>query len=108
MRKTIITLTLFLFLSAIAFGQNIDKAQITGSGNYYYGTGISRDFNEAKDYALKELTNQIAIRVASSYKQKTSMRPSSVGCLIVRTFLSVAALWVLIIDSTATLRCAYN
>ena len=72
MIKTIIKLLPFFVLLSVTFARNADKTQIINSGEYYYGTGISYDINEAKDQALEELTSQIAIKVVSSYRQKTT------------------------------------
>lgn len=49
--------------------QFINRAAIINSGEYYYGSGISHDANEATDHALKELTSQIAVHVAHSFEQ---------------------------------------
>jgi len=70
MKKYMSTLILLFMSFSISLGQEVTKTQIINSRNYYYGTGISHDVNEAKDHALKELTGQIAVRVASSYEKK--------------------------------------
>ena len=53
---------MFLFAS--------DKQNIIKSGKYYYGNGVSFSEQEARDRALAELTQQIAVRVANSFRQK--------------------------------------
>jgi len=73
-----ILLTLFFIFSvflveplfAQSAGRAIDQKIITQSGEYYYGTGTSFNANEARDHALKSLTEQIAVRVASSFEHK--------------------------------------
>ncbi|MBD3383765.1 hypothetical protein GF407_02460 [candidate division KSB1 bacterium] len=63
-----IGLILILFALSVC-AQSINRSEIINSGNYYYGRGVSQNFTEAKDRALEELTSQIAIHVASSFKQ---------------------------------------
>ena len=53
---------MFLFAS--------DKQNIIKSGKYYYGNGVSFSEQEARDRALAELTQQIAVRLANSFRQK--------------------------------------
>ncbi len=64
-----ILLLIFLFLAQVS-GQ--DRQTIISSGNYYYGSGVSFDEQEARDRALSELTQQIAVRVANSFRKKLS------------------------------------
>ena len=47
-----------------------DKQAIIQSGKYYYGSGSSFVEQEARDKALEELTQQIAVHVAKSFEQK--------------------------------------
>ena len=47
-----------------------DKQAIINSGKYYYGSGTSFVEQEARDKALEELTQQIAVHVAKSFEQK--------------------------------------
>jgi len=62
---------LFLVLIAtIASAQQSDRQFVISSNNYYYGEGISQSADEAKDHALKELSSQIAIYVASDFTSK--------------------------------------
>ena len=70
-------LLLMLILNVAARAQYMTKETIIQSGQYYYGEGIAQNYNEAKDYALKELTSQIAIHVAGSFERKVTE-----GCLI--------------------------
>ena len=67
MLKKIIFLMCVLTFSAQT--QTVNRIMIINSGDYYYGTGISQNINEAADQALKELTSQIAVNVAHSFKQ---------------------------------------
>ena len=60
---------LLVFISHALFAQDVDKQFIIRSGQYYYGTGVSQDENEARDRALSELTSQIAVHVASSFRR---------------------------------------
>lgn len=46
------------------------KKEIIDSRQYYYGSGIAFDALEAKQKALDELTQQIAVYVSSSFKRK--------------------------------------
>lgn len=39
------------------------------SGEYYCGSGISTNLDQARDHALAELTRQIAVQVASSFER---------------------------------------
>lgn len=64
-------LILILFVLSVC-AQSINRSEIISSGDYYYGKGVSQNFNEAKDRALEELTSQIAVHVASSFKQVMS------------------------------------
>ena len=59
---------ILLFSIAVLFAQN--KQQIINSGDYFYGTGASFDAREARDQALSELTEQIAVRVSKSFEHK--------------------------------------
>ncbi len=70
----------FVYLMVIItplFSQNLNKNAIIRSAEYYYGSGLSQDVNEARDRALAELTGQIAVRVASSFERK--VRETSEG-----------------------------
>lgn len=64
-------LILYLLLFATSlFSQHFNKNTVVHSGEYYYGSGISQEANEARDRALAALTAQIAVRVASSFERK--------------------------------------
>lgn len=63
---------LFILFTFSLNAQSINPFEIINSGDYYYGRGVSQNFNEAKDRALEELTSQIAVHVASSFKQVVS------------------------------------
>ncbi|MCD4692663.1 MAG: hypothetical protein K8R79_07110 [Calditrichales bacterium] len=58
---------LLIFTASILFAQN---KQIINSGQYYFGSGTSFDVREARDWALDELTEQIAVRVAKSFERE--------------------------------------
>ena len=66
MRKLLIIL--LIFLATNTYGTT--KDEIIHSGEFYYGEGISQNQQHAKDYALKELSSQIAVFVAGSFEQK--------------------------------------
>jgi hypothetical protein len=65
-----IFMALITILVLFTVGQGSEKQYIINSGEHYHGTGISHDISEARDHALKELTGQIAVQVASSFKTK--------------------------------------
>ena len=69
MTKSIIIL---LAATYVLFAQGSGTNWIIDSGLYYYGTGRAQVENEAKDKALAALTEQIAVRVASSFEKKIS------------------------------------
>ena len=62
-------ITLLLLLSVSLYSQHVNRTAIINSGEYYFGTGISRDVRESCDLALKELTSQIAVHVAHSFER---------------------------------------
>lgn len=66
--QIIFLLSFFIFLLSSSYAQT--QQQIMQSGTYYFGSGLSSDIHEARDRALEELTSQIAVRVASSFKRK--------------------------------------
>ena len=68
MKKTVIML--ILFAASLTNAQELTKNSVINCGDYYYGTGISNNAQEARDLALKELTSQIAVTVRSSLVQK--------------------------------------
>ena len=61
-------ITLLLLFTGLLFAQN--KQSIIQSGDYFYGSGTSFDVREARDQALEELTEQIPVRVATSFARK--------------------------------------
>lgn len=63
--KRVLILILSLFLNIL---QAQNKQTIIQSGDYFYGSGTSLDVREARDQALEELTEQIAVRVAKSFE----------------------------------------
>jgi hypothetical protein len=52
------------------FAQQPTKTEIIQSGNYYYGSGISSDENQAHDEALQGISEQIAVKVSSQFESK--------------------------------------
>jgi len=64
---TRILFLLVLFGQAL-YGQAPTKEQIIISQNYYYGTGLSHDENQARDQALAEISEKISVTVASSFE----------------------------------------
>ncbi|MDW7681812.1 MAG: hypothetical protein SCK70_14715, partial [bacterium] len=68
MKKSVIIL--ILFATVMTYAQQLTKKFIINSGDYYYGSGISHNEQEARDLALKELTGQIAVTVRASLVQK--------------------------------------
>jgi hypothetical protein len=69
MKNTLTLLFTFNFLlSPVLLAQN--QSEIINSGNYFYGSGTSFDVSEARDRALAELTEQVAVRVSKSFERK--------------------------------------
>jgi hypothetical protein len=50
--------------------QSLTKEEIIKSNTFYYGTGISSDENQARDEALREISEQIAVKVSSQFESK--------------------------------------
>ncbi len=69
---------LLLAMSCLVLAQEVDRDMIKRSGEYYYGTATAMNENEARDKALKDLTGQIAVRVASSFEQKLQESGTSI------------------------------
>ncbi len=70
-RKSFLTgLLISGLLTIAAQAQNISVPAVKNSGRYYYGSGISHNEQEARDQALIELTNQIAVNVSSDFRRK--------------------------------------
>jgi hypothetical protein len=70
MKKTIILSFIILFNLSV-FCQSSAKDEISGTGKYYYGTGISADENQARQEALAEISEMIAVNVASRFEFKS-------------------------------------
>lgn len=90
---------LFLFLLMFAFhslhGQHPTRSYIEQSRNYYYGSGIAADENQARDEALSAISGMIAVTVAGSFEmiaRETDMQYTETATSIIKTY------------STATLR----
>lgn len=60
-----------LLISFEIFAQQLTKSSISNSGSYYYGSGISTDENQARQEALKEISDMIAVNVASRFELKS-------------------------------------
>ncbi len=56
-----------VFCQLILSGQSLSKEEIIRSDEYYYGTGLSTDENQARDEALREISEQIAVKVSSNF-----------------------------------------
>jgi len=69
MMKKLIVLLLFI---QIICSQQLSKQAIKHSDQYYHGTGVSLNAEEARDLALSEMTSQIAVKVSSSFEEKLS------------------------------------
>jgi len=63
-------LFLMMITASVVSAQQSDREFVIASQNYYYGEGISQSADEARDHALKGLSGQIAIYVASDFKSK--------------------------------------
>ena len=62
-----------LILMIVAFNIHADQADklfVIQSNDYYYGEGLSQNADEARDHAMKALSSQIAIYVASNFQSK--------------------------------------
>ena len=64
----IITLLIIWFIPTQA--QQPSKSEIENAGIYYYGTGISADENQAREEALREISEQIAVKVSGKFEMK--------------------------------------
>lgn len=71
--KRVLILILSLFLNIL---QAQNKQTIIQSGDYFYGSGSSFDVREARDQALEELTEQIAVCVAKSFEREIQEQES--------------------------------
>jgi len=59
-----------LAASVTLFSQNVDELLIKQSPDYYWGEGQSQIAEEARDNALEQLIQSIAVRVQASFRQK--------------------------------------
>jgi hypothetical protein len=55
-------------LSILTYAQQPSKSAITQSGKYYYGTGVSTDENRAREEAIREICEMIAVNVSSTFE----------------------------------------
>jgi len=72
--KLNLILIVISFCVSFLFGQN--KQTIIQSGDYFYGSRASFDSREARDQALEELTEQIAVHVVKSFERKIQEQES--------------------------------
>ncbi|MCB0804178.1 MAG: LPP20 family lipoprotein [Bacteroidales bacterium] len=72
MIRTLPLLVYLLCIVSFAFTQQFKKEEIVGSGKYYYGTGISQDENQAREEALTEICEMIAVNVHSKFELAVS------------------------------------
>jgi len=70
MKKQIIII--FLISLSRLGAQEVRESDIRQSDDYYWGESVSRDANEARDKALKWITDQIAVHVASQFTHSIS------------------------------------
>ena len=68
---------IFIFFTTLLYSINI--TEIKNSGDYYTGTGKAEVYQEAKDIALKQLTERIVVTVRSSFVNKLQERNSDVN-----------------------------
>lgn len=68
--KKFILFLIVINVSFPSFAQQPAKTEIIQSGNYYYGSGISSDENQAHDEALQGISEQIAVKVSSQFESK--------------------------------------
>lgn len=61
---------LVFFCATVVFSQTANRTFIEHSGQYYYGSGISKNEQLARDLALAELTSQISIVVKDQLQRK--------------------------------------
>ena len=66
----------FLTINPIC-AQQLTKEEIIRTNNFFHGSGKSFDIGEARDQALKGLTQQISVTVASSFEHKVKETSSN-------------------------------
>lgn len=59
-------------LPPLLSAQQLSKSAINSSGKYYYGTGISADENRAREEAIAEICEMIAVNVSSEFELNTT------------------------------------
>jgi len=72
--KKCVAFCLFI-LCTFLFAQN--RQEIISSGDYFYGSAVSSNAQEARHQAVEELTAQIAVRVSSSFENKIASSGNS-------------------------------
>jgi hypothetical protein len=93
--KHYLPLLFFLLIVLHVSSQQPTRSEIERSGRYYYGTGIAGDENRARDEALQEISEMIAVTVESDFKLRateTDKQYTESATSVVKTY------------STATLR----
>jgi len=88
MKKTLTFILSFCVFSAL-LAQQPSKTEIIGSGGYYYGTSTSSDENQARDEAIREISEQIAVKVSSQFEMKakeTNMNFQETASSIINTY----------------------
>jgi len=68
---------IFIFFTTLLYSINI--TEIINCGDYYTGTGKAEVYQEAKDIALKQLTEQIVVTVRSSFVNKLKEKNSNIN-----------------------------
>lgn len=66
----ILIITLFYLCLQPLFAQQPTKSEVENSGNYYFGTGVSSDENRAREEAIREISEQIAVKVSGKFEMK--------------------------------------
>lgn len=67
-----LTITFIFVIAVLAVNaQQLTKPEIENSGIYFYGSGISNDENQAREEALREISEQIAVKVSGKFEMKT-------------------------------------
>jgi len=88
MKNTLIFFLFFCILSGL-MAQQPSKTEIISSGNYYYGTSTASNENQARDEAIREISEQIAVKVSSQFEMKakeTNMNFQETASSIINTY----------------------
>lgn len=76
MIRILTTLFVFCFCFSLS-AQQLTRLEVVQSGNYYYGSGISDDENRAREEAIAEICEMIAVNVSSRFELDVSETNSS-------------------------------